>query len=139
MANAIYPLFKQGYMKGDANLSLNVNTAADGPYALLIDTGVYTYSVTHKFYSDLSGIVNSEQRIVNPTISALAVLDGDDLLFTSVSGATAEAIVVFRKNAGANTTWALSMYYDQPGGGLPVIPNGSNVQLVWNIGGILAL
>lgn len=44
MANALYPLFKQSLLAGDANADLDNNTATDGVYAVLVDTGTYTYS-----------------------------------------------------------------------------------------------
>jgi hypothetical protein len=139
MASVIYPLYKRGLLLGSSGLDLDNDTATDGPYVVLIDTGTYTYSDTHQFYTSLTGIVNVEQRITGPTISTAATFDGSDPTFTSVSGASVEAVVIFRKNAGANTTWALVMYYDQPGGGLPLVPNGGNVQLTWNAAGIFTL
>lgn len=139
MTNVLYPLYKRGLLLGNPSLDLDFDTAQDGPYAILIDTGVYTYSDSHQFFNQLTGVVNVEQRIAAPTVSSLAIFDGQDLLFTSVTGPTVEAAVVFRKNAGANSTWALVMYYDQPGGGLPVIPNGGNVQLIWSSQGIFGL
>lgn len=39
MANALYPLFKQSLLAGDANADLDNNTATDGVYAVLVDNG----------------------------------------------------------------------------------------------------
>lgn len=46
MANAIYPLYKQALLAGDANADLDNDTADDGPYVVLIDTGVTGLPVT---------------------------------------------------------------------------------------------
>jgi len=54
-----------------------------------------------------------------------------------VSGTTAEALVIFIKNAGANTTWRLVAYIDTGVTGLPVTPNGGNIVTAWNASGIL--
>jgi hypothetical protein len=67
------------------------------------------------------------------------VFDGGDLTYTSVTGASVEALVIYRKNTGANTTWRLMSYYDTAGGGLPVTPNGGNITVTWNVSGIFQL
>lgn len=138
MANAIYPLYKQSLLAGDTNADLDNNTAQDGVYVALIDTGAYTYSAAHQFYSNLSGIVGTPQRITTPTI-VNGVFDGDNVTFTAVSGATVEALAIYRQNAGANTTWRLVAFIDTGVTGLPVTPNGGDITITWNASGIFAL
>ena len=138
MANAIYPLYKQSLLAGDANSDLDNNTATDGVYAALVDTGTYTYSAAHQFYSSLSGIVGTPQRITSPTVTS-GILDGTDVTYTAVSGATCEAIVLYRQNAGADTTWRLVAFIDTGVTGLPVTPNGGDIGITWNASGIFAL
>ena len=138
MPNAIYPLYKQALLAGDANADLDNNTTTDGVYVALIDTGVYTYSASHQFYSSLSGIVGTPQRITSPTVTN-GVLDGGDVTFTAVSGNSVEALIIYRQNAGANTTWRLVAYIDTGVTGLPVTPNGGDITIQWNASGILAL
>lgn len=138
MANAIYPLFKQSLLAGDANADLDNNTATDGVYVALVDTGTYTYSAAHQFYSSLSGVVGTDQRITAPTVTT-GTLDGGDVTFSLVSGATVEALVLYRKNSGANTTWRLVAYIDTSVTGLPVTPNGGDITIVWNASGIFTL
>ena len=53
MANTFYPLWKQEIEKGTSNNTLNSAEGATGVYCALIDTGTYTYSSAHQFYSDL--------------------------------------------------------------------------------------
>jgi hypothetical protein len=136
MANAVYPKYKQSLIAGDANADLDNNTTTDGPFVALVDTGVYTYSATHQFYSDLSGIVGTDQRVTTPTVTT-GLFDGDDLTFPTVSGASVEALVIYRKNSGANTTWRLVAYIDTGVTGLPVTPNGGNITVTWNASGII--
>ena len=135
MANAIYPLFKQELMKGTSGTSLN-GSGATGVYAALIDTGTYTYSTAHQFYSSLSGVVGTDQEVTTLT-QATGLLDGADVTYTAVSGSSVEAIVLYRKNAGANTTWALIAYIDTSVTGLPVTPNGGDITITWNASGIV--
>ena len=138
MANAVYPIYKQSLLAGDANADLDNNTATDGPFVALIDTATYTYSAAHDFYSDLSGIVGTDQRITTPTV-VNGLFDGDNVTFTAVTGATIEALVIYRKNAGANTTWRLVAYIDTGVTGLPVTPNGGDITITWNASGIVQL
>ena len=138
MANAIYPLYKQSLLAGDANADLDNDTATDGVFVALVDTGTYTYSAAHQFYSSLSGIVGTDQRITAPTVTN-GTLDGADVTFPAVTGNSAEALVIYRKNSGANTTWRLVAYIDTGVTGLPVTPNGGDITITWDASGIFAL
>lgn len=138
MANAVYPEYKEFLLAASANVSLNVNDTTDGPFCALVDTGTYTYNSAHDFYNDLSGIVGTDQRIANPTV-ANGTFDGDNLTYTAVSGNSVEALVIYRKNAGANTTWKLVLFMDTSVTGLPVTPNGGDITVSWNASGIFTI
>lgn len=138
MANAVYDLFKQELMKGTSNNLLNSAEGATGVYCALVDTGTYTFSQAHQFYSSLSGIVGTDQEILSKT-QVNGVFDGTDLTFSAVSGNSIEALVLYRKNAGANTTWPLIAYIDTNVTGLPVTPNGGTITITWNASGIFKL
>jgi activator of HSP90 ATPase len=139
MANAIYPLYKQALLtNGSTNISLDQNTTTDGPFVALVDTGTYTYSASHDFYNDLSGIVGTDQRLTSPTVTN-GTFDGSDVTFTAVSGSSVEALVIYRKNSGANTTWRLVAFIDTGVTNLPVTPNGGDITITWNASGIFAL
>ena len=125
-------------MSGDASSDLTQSTANVAPYVIMVDTGTYTYNSSHQFYSSLSGLVGTEQQITTPTVTN-GTFDGDDVTYTSVSGASVEALVIFRKNAGANTTWRLVLYEDTSVTGLPVTPNGGNITVTWNASGIFLI
>jgi len=138
MANAIYPLFLQELMKGTSNNLLNSTEGTTGVYAALVDTGTYTYSASHQFYSSLSGVVGTDQEILTKT-QTNGTFDGTDITYTAVTGNTVEAIVLYRKNAGANTTWPLIAYLDTGHTGLPFTPNGGDAVIAWNASGIFKL
>jgi len=138
MANALYPLWKQELLKGTTNTDLD-QTGTNGVYAALVDTGTYTYSASHQYYSSLSGIGGTPQEITTPT-QVNGTFDGDNVTFTAVAGTVSyEAIVLYRKNAGANTTWALIAYIDTSVTGLPVTSNGGDITISWNASGIFTL
>ena len=138
MANAIYDLFKQELMKGTANNLLNSAEGATGVFCALVDTGTYTFSQAHQFYSSLTGVVGTDQEILMKT-QAAGVFDGTDLTYTAVTGSSVGALVLYRKNAGANTTWPLIAYIDTGVTNLPVTPNGGNITITWNASGIFKL
>jgi hypothetical protein len=137
MANAIYPKYKEALLNASANSAIT-GSGTTGLYVALVDTGTYTYSASHEFYSSLSGIVGTDQEITTPTLTN-GVVDGGDVTFSAVSGNSVEALVIYRKNAGANTTWRLVAYIDTGQTGLPVTPNGGSITITWNASGIFAL
>ena len=137
MANAIYPTYKKSLLDGDANTALT-GSGTTGLYVALIDTGAYTYSSAHQFYSSLAGIIGTTMEITTVTTTG-GVVDGDNVTFSAVTGNSVEALVLFRKNAGANTTWRLVAYIDTSVTGLPVTPNGGDITVTFNASGIFAL
>ena len=137
MANAIYPKYKQSLEAADANSALT-GTGATGLYVALL-TAAYTYSAADQFYSSLSGVVGTDQEITAVTLVG-GLIDGNDVTFTAVAGgSTIAALGFYRKNAGANTTWRLVAYENTGVTGLPLVTNGSDVVINWNVGGIIQL
>lgn len=139
MANAIYPKFKEAILQHTANSSMG-GSGATGVYAALIDTAAYTYSAAHEFYSSVvAGQLGTEIELTSKTF-VTGLFDAADVSFAGFSSASnAEALVIFIKNAGANTTWRLVAYFDTGVTGLPVLPNGSPIDVTWNASGIFQL
>lgn len=138
MANAIYPKWKEALLQNSADSDLD-GTGATGVFCALVDTGTYTYSAAHEFYSSLSGIVGTDQEIGATKTYTNGTFDGADIVHSSVTGNSVEALVLYRKNAGANTTWRLVAYIDTGVTGLPVTPNGGNINTTWNASGIFTI
>lgn len=133
MANAIYPKYKQALLGGDTNISLSSGTVK----VALVDTGTYTYSAAHQFFSDLSGVVGTPGTIANKTITN-GLFDGDDVTFSAVTGNSAEALAIYIDTGTAGTS-RLVAYVDTGATGLPVTPNGGDIQITWNASGIFQL
>lgn len=138
MANALYPKWKEALLQNSADSDLD-GSGTTGVYVALVDTGTYTYSASHQYYSDLSGVVGTDQEIGATKSYTSGTFDGGDVTFSSVSGSTVEALVIYRKNSGANTTWRLVAYIDTGVTGLPVTPNGGDITVTWNASGIFTL
>lgn len=102
--------------------------------AALVDTGTYTYSAAHQYYSSVTGVVGTPVAIGSPTFTS-GVLDGADVTVTAVTGNTVEAIVVYL-DTGTGATSPLVAYIDSASAGLPFTPNGGDAIVTWNASGI---
>ena len=133
MANAIYPKYKQAILSGGANIDMSAGTVK----MALVDAGTYTYSATHEFLSSLSGVVGTAQTLGTKTFTD-GTFDCADPTWTSVSGATVEALVVYIDTGVAGTS-RLIAYIDTGQTGLPVTPNGGNITLTVSGSGVFTI
>jgi hypothetical protein len=132
MANAIYPKAKEKFL--DALIDIPTDTIK----IALIDTGTYTYNSADEFWSSASSaIVGTAETLASKTITS-GVFDAADVTFTSVSGVSVEALIIY-KDTGSAATSPLIMYIDVAASGLPVTPNGNNIDVQFNASGIFAL
>lgn len=124
--SAIYPKAKEAMLSGGINLATGTVKAA------LVDTGTYTYSAAHEFYTSVSAsVVGTPATLASKTVTG-GVFDADDVTFASVTGNSIEAVVLYI-DTGTPATSRLIAYIDA-GSGLPLTPNGTNVQMVWDSG-----
>ena len=134
MANALYPKWKEQLLQFTANNNLSAGTVK----VALIDTGTYTYSSSDQFWSSASAAsVGTPQTIGSKTFTN-GVFDGADVTFPSVTGASVEALILYI-DTGSAATSPLVAYIDTGVTGLPVTPNGGNIDTQWNASGIFAL
>lgn len=132
MANAIYPKAKQKFL--DALLDMPTDTIK----IALIDTALYTYNSTDEFWSSANAAeIGTAVTLTSKTITN-GVFDAADVSFTSVTGASVEALIIY-KDTGNAATSPLIMFIDVAASGLPVTPNGNNIDVQFNASGIFAL
>lgn len=131
MANAVYPKFMEAVIQASSGSSLagTLNVA-------LVDTGTYTYSALHDFYDDVSAAVVGTPQTIGTKTYTNGLLDGADVTFTAVTGATCEALVIYLDSGVAGTS-RLVAYVDTGVTGLPVTPNGGDISITWNASGII--
>jgi hypothetical protein len=134
MANALYPLWKEQLLQFTANNNLSAGTVK----VALIDTGVYTYSAADQFYSSASAAAVGTPQTIGSKTFTNGVFDGADVTYTSVTGSTVEALILYI-DTGSAATSPLVAYIDTSVTGLPVTPNGGNIDITWNASGIFAL
>ena len=133
MANALYPSFKQLLLGGDIDL------ANDDIKVVLVDLADYTYSSAHDFLDDVAAgaRVATSSNLASKTITS-GTFDSGNPSFTSVTGDPSEALIVY-KDTGIASTSPLIAFYDTGVTGLPVTPNGGNIDVTVNASGWFAL
>jgi len=128
MANTLFDKARQRFLEAQ------LNWMTDTIKVVLVDTGAYTpQTAIHEFLSDIP----TSARIAGPvTLTAKATTggaaDAADCTFTSVSGASIEAIVLY-KDTGTESTSPLIAYIDTATG-LPITPNGGDIIVTWDNG-----
>jgi type VI protein secretion system component Hcp len=133
MANAIYPKYKEAAISGGANTNLSTENIR----VSLIDTGTYTYSAAHDMINDVTGIVSNSAVLGTKTVLN-GTFDAANTTFTAVSGATAEAIIIWVQ-AQNDAASRLIAYLDTGVTGLPVTPNGGDINLNFDAAGIFTI
>lgn len=74
-------------------------------------------------------MVGTPQTLASKTSTA-GVADAADITFTAVSGATVEALIIY-KDTGVSSTSNLIAYIDSATG-LPATPNGGDITVTWD-------
>jgi hypothetical protein len=135
MANALYNTFKQDLL----NKVFDMDT--DTIKASLVDAADYTFSAAHDEYSGgardvaLASIVAESGALGSPTITN-GTFDTADFTWTAVTGDQAEDIIVWDDTL---TNDRLCAFYDTGMTGMPVTPNGGDINVVVHSSGWFAL
>ena len=117
MANTLFDNSRQMFLEAQ------LNWMTDTIKCILVDTGAYTVqTATHKYLSDIA----TSARIAGPvTLTAKSTVggaaDAADCTFTSVSGPSIEAIVIY-KDTGSESTSPLIAWIDTATGLLASLP-----------------
>ena len=125
MANAFYDLFLEECLDASNNLvTLDIK-------CVLVDLADYTFSAAHEDLADIliGARIETTANLITKTIVD-GVFDAADTLFASASGDEAEAVVVYI-DSGVEATSRLMVFMDSASAGLPVQPNGGDINLIW--------
>lgn len=123
MSNVLYPIGKKAILDGEVDLLDDTIKVA------LLDTDTVAYSAAHDFYDDISaGVVGTPVALASKTTTG-GEFDAADVTFTSVSGDSCEALVIY-KDSGSAATSQLIAYLDS-GNGIPYTPDGGDIKVVW--------
>ena len=128
MANTLFDFARQRFLEAQ------INWMTDTIKVLLVDTRAYTpQTAVHQYLADISiaARIAGPVTLTSKTTSGGAA-DGADVTFTSVTGASIEAIVIY-SDTGTEATSPLIAYIDTATG-LPITPNGGDIIVTWDNG-----
>lgn len=111
MANKLYVKYKEKRADGTYTFSLSSASIK----AVLLDTGTYTFSQSHQYYSDLSGVVGSAVALTTKTLTVstdYVLFSADPISFTGLSGAPTIEAIAFYYDTGVGITSPLICYID---------------------------
>lgn len=128
MANTLFDKARQRFL--EAQINWNTDTIK----VLLVDTAAYSVQTAiHEFLADIpvSARIAGPVTLTSKTTTGGAA-DAADVTFTSVSGASIEAIIIY-SDTGTEATSPLIAYIDTATG-LPITPNGGDIIVTWDNG-----
>jgi xanthine/CO dehydrogenase XdhC/CoxF family maturation factor len=137
MANALYNPFKDQLLSNATAIDMDADTIV----AVLADAADYTFSSAHDELSGgardvpLAAIVATSGTLTSPTTTN-GVFDTADFSWTAVSGDQSEDIILADNTV---TNGRLIAFYDTGMTGMPVTPNGGNINVTVNASGWFAL
>lgn len=137
MANALYNPFKDQLLSNATVIDMD----GDVIKASLIDSADYTFSAAHDEYSGGSrdvaavAIVAESAALTSPTTTN-GTFDTADFTWTAVTGDQSEAVILWDDTV---TNDRLILFIDTSITGMPVTPNGGNINVTVNASGWFAL
>lgn len=136
MANALYPRAKQAFLAKEVSMS------ADTIKATLIDSADYTYGSGHTTYAtDVAAaakVAATASGLGSPTVTS-GVFDTADFTWSAVTGDQSEAIILWDDTTTTPVADQLIAFYDSGITGMPVTPNGGDINVTVNGSGWFAL
>lgn len=127
MANSMYNKGRERFAKAQLDW-INDTIRVVG-----VDAGAYTFNAAHEYLADIPGIarIAAAVTLAGKTADGGAC-DGNDVTFSAVSGASIEALAVY-KHVTNDADSPLICYIDT-GTGLPITPNGGDIIVTWDNG-----
>ena len=126
MANELYGLGRESFLKGEISWSANNIKVA------LVDSAVYTPNLaTDQYITDIASVVATSANLTSKTTTA-GVADAADITFSSVTGAISEFLVLYQDTDTPSTSRLIARIVEAEG--LPVTPNGGDVAIMWDNG-----
>ncbi len=126
MANTLYDGARERFLTGQ------INWSGDNIKAVLVDLGNYSPNfATDVYLSSIPVIarIATSGNLAGKTVTG-GIADANDVTFTSVTGASCEALVLYM-DSGSAATSPLLVYIDTATG-LPITPNGGNIIVQWS-------
>ncbi len=145
MANELYLPFKQVILEPDTITPAGgLDLVQHGIKVTLVDGGDYTWANTHSEYGSGTPDVPDVSKVaVSPNLTSPSVTNGvfdsADFTWTSVTGDQSENIVVWDDDITVPVIDHLICNFDTGITGMPVTPNGGDINLTVNGSGWFAI
>ena len=144
MANALYDTFKERLLDAGALTPGGFDLNTDVIKATLIDTDDYSFSAAHDEYGGATpDVPNASKVAVSAALATPTVTNGTfstaNFSWTAVTGDQSEAIIIWDDTISAPVTDHLIVYYDTGMSGMPVTPNGGDINVTVNGSGWFSL
>lgn len=105
----------------------------------LIGVDAADYTVSLAAHQDLADVPSGARvfvaTILTPSVSG-GIVDAPDITVPSVTGDQIEALIYY-KHTGTESTSPLMCYLDDCPAGMPLTPNGGDVEVVFDAEGII--
>ena len=131
MANVLYDLGRESFLKGE------ISWSGDTIAIALVDSALYTPNLaTDQFLSDVvaGGAVIASFSGMTSKTTATGIADAADVTFSAVTGAVSEYLVVYQDTTVAGTSRLIGLLDSAGVTGLPVTPNGGDIQITFDSG-----
>jgi len=136
MANSLYDFGRESFLSGGADWD------TDTIKVTLIDTANYTVNLATHQYMNTNTVPASAKVAVSSALSGktvtAGVADANDVTYSTVTGASVEAIIIWKDGGGGGTsasgTTDILLAYVDTATGLPVTPNGGDITVQWDSG-----
>lgn len=126
MANVLFDKARESFLKGE------ISWSGDNIKTILVDSQEYTpNTATHQFLSDITagGTVATSGNLASKT-TVEGEADAADITFTAVTGDISEYLIIYQDTTVAATSRLIALI--DTAGGLPVTPNGGDIQIQWS-------
>jgi hypothetical protein len=133
MANSLYGLAREAFLGGDGDWD------ATEARVTLLDGADYTPNLsTHDFYDDVAVAARvADSSALTSKTKTLGTADAADVTWSTVTGDPSEYVLVRFYNATESLARLIGLF--DTATGLPVTPNGGNINLIFNASGIFTL
>lgn len=144
MANFLFTPYRNSMMGKTSDYSARVDVDTDTLKVAFVDQDTATPAAANVFVTSFSSALvpafASAQTLGTPTIgvSSDGALDAVDTVFTSLSGASVEGIVIWKNVTSVSDSPNLA-YFNSGVTGLPFTPTGGDVTIQWHTNGIWAV
>ncbi|MEW6386819.1 MAG: hypothetical protein AB1491_04800 [Thermodesulfobacteriota bacterium] len=129
MSNALYDKGRNKFARGDLKW---LASGGDTIKAALLKATHSPNLAAHEWWSDVSADVVGTPEALNLIDPVAGVVDANDVTFAAVTGDQVGFVVIYKDTGVAGTSPLIALI--DTATGLPVTPNGGNIQIQWDDG-----